>query len=127
MLARLFGLNADKESSAPKEGELFKIVELYGKTFELRYGFYEECDRHTPCAEPVAIYPDFKERPQYTAEGLPFVTEMQEPCACFDGKRDEDSGCGECSFYRHGEELLGVCVCPQNRRPADQPKEEEKL
>lgn len=102
--------------TVPKEGTLFKIIELAGKTFELRYGFYNEEDRRSRYAEPVAIYPDFKRDPLYTADGIPFVTAMQTPCESFDGRRDEDSGCGDCGFYRHGEELLGFCTCPRNRQ-----------
>ncbi|MBE6757146.1 MAG: hypothetical protein E7552_01175 [Ruminococcaceae bacterium] len=119
MFAKLLGVNTDQGPPAPKEGDLFKTIRLYGKTFELRYGFYEECDRHTPYAEPVAIYPDFIKQPQYTHEGLPFVTEMQAPCEHFDGRKNEDSGCGECIFYRCCEELLGICDCPKNRRLVD--------
>lgn len=27
-----------------------------------------------------------------------------------------DSTCEECVFYDHGEELLGICTCPENRK-----------
>ena len=115
MFKRLWNPDMKEDLSYPKEGDLFKVIRLYGKTFEIRYGFYEECDRHTRFAEPVAIYPNFTKSPQYTDEGFPFVTEMQEPCRHFDGDLNEDSGCGECEFYRQGDELLGICGCPANR------------
>lgn len=116
MLATVFGLNPEKKRDIPKEGELFKIIQLFGKTFEIRYGFYEECDRHTQYAEPIAIYPNFEKEPQYTDDGTPFVTAMQSPCACFSGKMDENSVCGDCSYYRRGDELLGTCACPKNKK-----------
>ena len=116
MLATVFGLDPEKKRDIPKEGELFKIIQLFGKTFEIRYGFYEERDRHTPYAEPIAIYPDFEKEPLHTDDGTPFVTEMQSPCACFIGKMDENSVCGDCSYYRRGDELLGTCACPKNKK-----------
>lgn len=99
----------------PREGDLFKVIHLYGRTFEIRYGFYEECDRHNQFAEPVEIYPDFFCAPQYTDEGIPFITAIQSPCTHFVGNRDANSTCEDCNHYRHGEELLGTCACPQNR------------
>ncbi len=116
MFTKLLKHDPEQLSPVPKEGNIFKIIQLYGKTFELIYGFYEERDRHTHYAEPVAIYPDFIEHPQYTDDGIPFVTAMQVPCRNFEGKKSEDSGCGDCGFYRHGEELIGNCACPKNRK-----------
>lgn len=108
---------ADIRPDVPKEGQLYKIIKLYGKTFEIRYGFYEECDRHNRYAEPVEIYPDFIKKPQYTKEGQPFITAIQTPCKYFDGKKDENSTCEECSHYKHCEELLAICTCPENKKP----------
>ncbi len=111
MLRTLYENNA-----VPMEGALFKIIELEGNRFEIRYGFYNEEDRHSRYAEPVAIYPDFKKNPRYTDAGIPFITAMQPPCEYFDGRLDENSGCGDCNFYQNGEELLGLCNCPRNRQ-----------
>lgn len=111
----LFG-HEPTERPSPKEGELFKIIRLYGKTFEIRYGFYEECDRHTLFAEPMEIYPDFVKEPQYTEDGIPFVTAIQGPCENFSGRMDDNSACEDCSFYRSGEELLGICTNPNRKR-----------
>lgn len=99
----------------PKEGDLFKVIQIHGKTFEIRYGFYEECDRLGPFAEPIEIYPDFIKKPQYTADGIPFITAIQTPCSHFSEKRDANSTCEECTYYRHGDELLGICACPHNK------------
>lgn len=97
----------------PREGDLFKVITVFGATFEIKYGFYDERDRHTLFAEPVAIYPNFLEHPRFTDDGKPFVTEMQEPCPCFNGRRDENSGCGDCVFYNGCEELIGICKYPR--------------
>ena len=103
----------------PKEGELFKVIALHGRTFEIRYGFYEECDRLNRFAEPIEIYPDFLKHPQYTDEGIPFVTAIQTPCSHFTGKKDENSSCEECAYYQNGDELLGLCTCPLNRKETE--------
>lgn len=114
MLRTLLGIVAEKESvktNNPKEGDLFKVISAYGKSFEIRYGFYEESDRYTRYAEPVEIYPNFITHPQYTDDGDPFVTEMQASCQYFDGRKDENSVCGDCTFYKGCEELIGICNC----------------
>ena len=124
MFAKLLSPETDQKQSIPKEGDLFKVIRLYGKTFEIRYGYYEEQDRDYHYAEPMEIYPDFLKCPQYTEDGLPFVTAIQEPCPCFDGEKHDNITCEECSHYLQGEELIGVCVCPANRlEPKDRKNE----
>ena len=107
--------NTVENPNVPKEGDLFKVIESHGRTFEIRYGFYEECDRLHRFAEPMEIYPDFIKEPQYTDSGIPFVTAIQDPCEYFNGKKDENSTCDECSYYVQCEDLLGICTCPENR------------
>ena len=124
MLRTLTESNVKYTHSVPKEGEIFKIIHLNGKLFEIRYGFYEERDRYTPYAEPIPIYPNFLATPQFDENGIPFVTAMQSPCLRFIGMKTEDSGCADCSWYCHGEELLGTCSCPANVCRKDQTKNE---
>ncbi len=116
MIANVLGIDTDRVPAIPKEGELYKVITVHGKTFEIRYGFYEESDRNSSFAEPMEIYPDFIKQPHYTELGTPFVTAIQTPCENFSGETDENSTCEECSFYEHCEELLGICKCPQNKR-----------
>lgn len=102
--------------SAHKEGDLYKIIVAHGKSFPLYYGYYDDSDRNSPYAEPIEIYPQFKQDPIYTDDGIPFVTEMQDICPHFTGDAHEDSICVECAYYQKCEELLGICTCPYNRR-----------
>ena len=99
----------------PREGELCRVVQTFGRSFELRYGYYEDCDRGGP---PDVLYPNFKNDPQYTDEGYPFVTRMQDACPhyCSRRKRCPDSVCGECNYFRRGEDWFGICTCIHNRR-----------
>ena len=96
-----------------REGDLYKSVTVFGRTFDLRYGYYEECDRVNPLCRPIPIYPDFLAMPLYTAQGVPFATEIQDACEHFKGKgkRDENSVCGECAHYTRGEDWIGLCEC----------------
>ena len=101
-----------------KEGELYKVVTTYGKTFELRYGYYEECDRESTLCEPIVIYPDFLKDPVYTDYGEPFVTMMQDVCSGYKGesKRTSDTTCAECRYFPRGEEWFGICLCLNNKK-----------
>ena len=108
------------KTDPPKmEGDLYKIITTFGKTFELRYGFYEERDRQSPLCEPAIIYPDFIREPLFTEKGEPFVTMMQDACRYYKGstKRTQDSTCAECKFFKHGEEWFGVCICKECQHP----------
>lgn len=116
MFTTLLELGTEQKPNTPREGDLYKVIQLHGRTFEIKCGFYEECDRHARYAEPIEIYPDFVREPQYTDQGIPFITAIQNPCEQFDGERDENSTCEECAHYQHGEELLGICICPKNKK-----------
>ena len=118
MLSSLFQNNIQPTEVTHKEGELYKVVTTFGKTFELRYGYYQECDRQSPLCDPVVIYPDFTKEPVYTDEGPPFVTVMQNACESYRGdtKRTPDTTCDECKFFRRGEEWFGICTCPRNKK-----------
>ena len=99
-----------------KEGELYKLVLSFGKSFELKYGYYEERDRLNPLCEPVPIYPDFLKSPLFTDDGKPFVTMMQDACECYKGdmKRTQDSTCAECKYFKQGEDWFGICTHENN-------------
>lgn len=116
MLRQLISENTQAEKITPREGELYKIVRIQGHSFPLIYGYYEECDRQNPAVEPMPIYPDFARQPQYTHEGFPFVTQMQDACQFYQGKTRKFCECAECQFYFQGEELIGICTCLQNKR-----------
>ncbi len=99
----------------PKEGDLFKTVSLEGRTFVIRYGFYADFERENPENDPIPIYPDFRTHPVYTADGYPFVTQMQDLCPHGESLQKE-AYCVDCPHFRPGEELIGVCRHEANRR-----------
>ena len=105
-----------EQSPVPKEGDLYKEVTIFDKTFRLLYVYYESFERESPFNDPMPIYPDFIKEPHYTAEGIPLVTAMQNVCEFYNGKNDEDSSCSDCGFFQKYEELFGLCNCPRNKR-----------
>ena len=111
-------LLSQSEKERRTEGELYKEVELYGRTFALYYGYYDECDRQNPLCEPIVIYPDFLKEPVYTEEGEPFVTMVQDACKSYRGetKRTPDTTCADCKYFERGEEWFGICLYPKNKR-----------
>ncbi len=111
MFTNFLNLATEPMPHKPIEGDLFKIIELHGATFEIKYGYYEDIDRKY---DPVAIYPDFIKNPTYTSDGYPFVTLMQSPCEHFKRTGDEDD-CGNCKYMERGDELIAVCRCPKRK------------
>ena len=100
------------------EGTLYKNLTVFDKTFEVRYGYYEKFERENANSYPVPIYPDFLKDPLYTRDGHPFVTKMQELCR-FGSSKFKDGCCADCPHYLHGEEMIGICTCAENRRAAE--------
>lgn len=99
----------------PAEGELYRVIELHGCQFPVYYGYYDDQDRENPTVDPMPVYPDFIAQPRFTADGYRFVTKMQDACKHFAGDPAEDAGCADCGYYCHGEDLLGICKCRQQR------------
>lgn len=94
-----------------KEGELYKVINAGGRSFEIRYGYYEEFERES--GEPIPIYPDFTENPLYNADGLPFATRTQDACICYRVKDgyDGEGWCADCVYYPDEHEEIGICRC----------------
>lgn len=108
-------LGKDVKAPAHKEGDLFKKLLVFGEDFEIFYGYYEDFERQNKEIEPMPIYPDFLKDPKHTADGFPFVTKMQDGCKNYKGRPNRYTECAECEFYKHGDDFIGICICPQNK------------
>lgn len=97
----------------PKDGDLYKILFINGRVFEIRYGYYEEFERES--CDPVPIYPDFGKNPVYDSDGRPFATAMQDICDHFNGGCGE-LGCWGCKHYRSVDDLVGICMNEKNKK-----------
>ena len=118
MLSKLFQKQSPSEP-LPKEGDLYKTVNVQGVLFALQYGYYEECDRQNPLVDPMPIYPNFVKDPQYTLGGTPIITMMQDACERYKGKQTTDVDCGMCEYFQRDEELFGLCACPKNQKRSE--------
>ena len=116
MLTNMFAQDTHMLASVNKEGELYKAISVEGRTFKLYYGYYEECERSNRYAEPIPIYPDFRNKPVFTSTGYAFVTKMQDACKHYIGADSPFSECAECAYYKHGDDLIGICTCPSNKQ-----------
>ena len=105
--------------SGIRDGELYKIISLHGHKIEIRYGYYDECERGR--VDPIPIYPDFEQHPLYTEDGYPLVTQMQTECP-YGTSPFTDGLCAECVFFHSEEDFMGVCINENNRKPILQNK-----
>ena len=101
--------------AANKEGDLYGVLTIFGKKFEIYYGYYEEYERNSPYNEPVPVYPDLAKNPEYCDDGYPIVTEMQVVCENYFGKDGEDR-CGRCRHFKKAEKLFGKCKCEKRKK-----------
>ncbi len=98
-----------------REGSLYKIIEIAGEVFPIRYGYYSEGERELWDVTPV--YPDFMTHPRYTGEGKPFATAYQDTCLHYHPKEkvSGENWCNDCKHFQLGQECIGVCHCTQRQ------------
>ncbi len=92
-----------------KEGDLYKILHINGKTFEIRYGYNSEEERQR--WSPTPIFPDFEKEPLFTEEGKPFVTAIQNVCEYYKPKEkvSGEEWCNDCTKFSLNNEMIGIC------------------
>ncbi len=100
-----------------KEGDLYKLIEVGGILFEIRYGYVSEEERKRGW-EPDPIYPNFRVCPQYSVDGIPLVTAFQDACEHYQQGAAEtnEHWCNDCIYFQKGTEGIGLCNCPQRQR-----------
>ncbi len=103
-------------NSPPKDGDIYKTVKIDEHSFELRYGYYEEFERHN--GEPVVLYPDLVKNLCYTKDGYRIVTAIQDPCGFYtvSEHKTRDECCNDCDYYKISGNEIGICTCPENRK-----------
>jgi hypothetical protein len=98
-----------------EEKHLHKIY----RVGEWSFPVYLEYDEQL--GESFLAYPDFEECPEYTGEGRPFVTPVQESCPYAKAKAPEEETPSDCSgcgwFYREHTpyDPIGICMCDVRR------------
>ncbi len=104
----------NNEIQIPREGAIYKILDVENHKFELRYGYNEDFEREK--GHPVVLFPDLKKEPKYTKSGYLIVTSLQEPCEHYeplDSDQFED-WCADCIHYPSVHDEIGVCKCKKN-------------
>lgn len=103
---------------APREGDIHEVVCVGGHSFTIRYGYYDEAERHN--TDPLPIYPCFISDPHYTDEGHPLVTRIQDACEHYlPGEDSEGDGwCADCLHCTGIHDAIGICQCEHRRKQA---------
>lgn len=114
-------------SETIREGDLYKIVTVADKRFEIRYGYTSEGEREL--WKPTPVYPDFIKEPQYTADGSPFATAYQDICVHYEPKPKVtgENWCNDCKLFQKHEEYIGICQCEKRRKATAHHTEEHKI
>lgn len=97
-----------------KVGDLYKIIEIDHVKFYIKYGYYDDNDKYSKYSEPIPIFPDFINSPQYNHEGYSFVTHLQDKCKHYIGNNNDDC-CYHCSYFEKKEDLIGLCKCQERK------------
>lgn len=100
----------------PQEGEIYKVVQVGDKTFEIVYGYYSEADRQW--GEAMPILPDFTKTPIYTNDGEPLITRIQDACEFYEvsDNKEGDGWCADCLHNKSPNDEISVCKCKHNRK-----------
>ena len=98
-----------------EEKHLHKVYQVGDRSFPVYLEYDEQMGGNYP------IFPDFEEYPEYTAEGRPFATAVQESCSYAKVKAleaDPPNDCSDCVwFYRKYTpyDPIGICMCDARR------------
>ncbi len=102
----------------PMEGELYKVYEVGGYTFEIQYGYYAENERGR--VEPLPIFPDFRKEPVYTEDGYQLAALIHSACQYYKSDRARpERHCGDCIHYSEPTQEIAICRCPQRCKKAN--------
>jgi len=103
------------DKAFPREGELYKRIEIAGHTFDILYGFYTEAERDKN--ELTPIFPDFEAYPVFSQEGHPLVNRIQDACEHYCTKTDGsgDGWCADCIYFPNESHEIGICSCIHRR------------
>ena len=96
-----------------REGDIYEVLSVDGRTFEIRYGYYEDFERDG--SAPIPIYPDLEKSPVYGESSKYIVTFMQEPCTHYEPRvENAEPYCGCCKHYPNNKQMINACQCRHN-------------
>ncbi len=102
-----------------RKKHLHKIYQVGDHHFPV----YQEYDEQM--GESYPVFPDFEVCPEYTAQGRPFVTAVQESCPYAKARNLEEtpSDCSDCEwFFREHTHYdpIGICMNEHFKRSKDE-------
>ncbi len=95
-----------------REGDLYKLIVIEDKSFEIRYGYNADYERENN-GEPIPVLPDLTKELHYSQSGKRIVTFVQSPCIHFEMRcsNNDNDCCGDCSYYANNKEMIAPCEC----------------
>ena len=104
-------------SEPPREGELYRTLEIEGISLPIYYGYYDR-EREHKILDPMPVFPNLSEAPLYTQRGYPLVNADQPVCEHFSPKPaiSEEGWCNDCIHLELYDPALGVCRCEYNHK-----------
>ncbi len=108
-------------SHLPREGDLYKKLQIGQSVFHIHYGYYSDQER--ALGEPIPILPDLLLSPTYTTEGHRITTHIQDACHHYRPRESisNEDWCADCIHYLNPQDEISVCLC------ADMKLQEETL
>lgn len=98
-----------------KPGDLYKVITVAGKSFEIRY---MDCGEFDPDqkGEVMPEFPFFDEHPEYTDDRYPFTNSLNDSCEHYRTEdATPDNSCYDCIYFKDAVEDIGVCRCTARR------------
>lgn len=98
-----------------KAGDLYKVIEVAGRKFEIRYLDMGAVDSEM-AGQLIPDFPFFDENPEYTDDGYPFANVLNDDCKHYRSDDPTPEGtCRDCIYFREAVEEIGVCRCTARR------------
>lgn len=99
-----------------KPGDLYKVITVAGREFEIRYMDCGEFDPEQK-GEVMPDFPYFEEEPEYTDDRYPFANRINDCCEHYKtGAERPDRTCQDCFYFKDAVEEIGVCRCTARRK-----------
>lgn len=108
-----------------KEKHLHKVYQVGGRSFPVYREYDEQLDESYP------VFPDFEQCPEYTAQGYPFATAVQDNCHYAKARTQEEvpNDCSSCEwFFREHTpyDPIGICMFDDRRCKPNAGEEQRK-
>ena len=98
-----------------KAGDLYKVITVAGREFEIRYMDMGEVDPESE-GQCIPDFPFFDEQPEYTDDRYPFTNTLNDCCEHYrTNDATPENTCRDCIYFKDAVEEIGVCRCTARR------------